>query len=504
MKSAAMPVVEGTPAPLNVLLIMSDQHHKRILGCAGDPLVRTPALDGLAARGVRFGNASCTYPLCVPSRASFLACRHPHELDVYTNNCEMRTDRPTFAHAFLGAGYETVLAGRMHFLGVDQRHGFATRLVGDVWPTAYPSMEMLRRTFGDLAETADQQLPGLLRSGPGRTGGLAYDECVAGTAAAWLRQRGNEPRRPPFLLTVGLFMPHCPFVAPAEDFFRCWPEITAGSLPRFDPAALHAVHRVQRRYTGVDAGVPLEVQRRVRAAYYGMVAHLDRQVGRVLEALEASGLAGSTLVVYTSDHGEQLGEHGLWWKSTFYEGSVGVPLIVSRPGGRRGAVVRENVSLMDVGVTLLDLAGARALPGATGRSFARLLREGHDPDWPDEVFAEYNPRHETAAPCQRMIRRGPWKLNTYLGHPSQLFNLDEDPLEENDRINDPACADRVSVMTARVHENWDPQRIARLVGTRTGEFQLLRSWQRDSLLPEPDPPWFGDAPPDNILDVAPV
>ncbi len=487
---------------------MSDQHHKRILGCAGDGLVQTPALDGLAARGVRFANASCTYPLCVPSRSSFLTCRHPHEIDVFTNNCELRTDRPTFAHAFHAAGYETVLAGRMHFVGMDQRHGFDTRLIGDVWGTAYPTGGdiggVMTRTLGDLTETGDQHLPSLLRSGPGRTGYLEYDQRVSETAAAWLQQRGaaREPSKP-FLLTVGLMMPHCPFVAPREEFERYWPQITEASLPAFDPSALHPVHQFHRGYNQIDGGVPTDAQRCVRAAYYGLVTHLDRQVAQILKALEASGLAESTIVVYTSDHGEQLGEHGLWWKSTFYEGSIGIPLLVAYPGGRRGGVVRENVSLMDVGVTLLDLAGAKPLPGATGRSFARLLRDGVDPDWPDEVFAEYNPRHETAAPCARMIRRGPWKLNTYLDHRSQLFNLDEDSGENHDRIDDPACAGLVAELTARVQAGWDPARIQRLVSTRFGELQLLRRCLQDVRPPEPDAPWYGNHPPVNEVDTSP-
>ena len=481
---------------------MSDQHHKRILGCAGDPLVQTPNLDALAARGVRFANASCTYPLCVPSRASFMTCRHPHEIDVFTNNCELRTDRPTFAHAFHAAGYETVLAGRMHFVGMDQRHGFESRLVGDVNGTAYPTAGEPNPTLGALNETADQHLPGILQSGPGWTGYLDYDRKVCDATAAWLQQRGAEPDRRPFLLTAGFILPHCPFIAPEEDFNTYWPHITEETLPPFDHDALHPVHQFHRGYGGVDGNLPKAAQRRVRAAYYALVTDMDRQVGRILAALESSGLAESTLVVYCSDHGEQLGEHGIWWKSTFYEGAIGVPMIIADPNGRRGCVVQENVSLMDIGVTLLDQIGAKPLPGATGRSFAKLLRDGHDPAWPDEVFAEYNPRHETAAPCQRMLRCGPWKLNTYMGHPSQLFNLDDDPLENHDRIADPTCAERIAEMTARIHHNWYPERIRQLVSTRRDEFYLLRQWLQTTPRNEPDPPWHNNSPLRNEVDTS--
>ncbi len=488
--------------PRNVLLIMSDQHHHRFMGCAGDPLVQTPALDALAAQGVRFARASCSYPLCVPSRSSFLTCRQPHEIDVYTNNCELRTDRPTFAHAFHGAGYETVLAGRMHFNGIDQRHGFERRLIGDAAGTAYTLVHPQAPPLGALDGTNDQHLPTLMKSGPGWSAYLEYDKIVSTTAADWLLQRGEASGQRPFLLTVGLMQPHCPFVAPEADFYRYWPHITPEALPRFDPSTVHPVHAFHRRYGQVEH-VPIDAQRRSRAAYYGMVTYMDRQIARVLEALDRSGLRESTIVVYLSDHGEQLGEHGLWWKSTFYDGSVAVPMIVRLPEGTRaGSVVRENVSLVDVGVTLLDLVGAPPLPGATGRSFARLLREGGDPNWPDEVFAEYNPRHETAAPCQRMIRRGPWKLNVYLGHRSQLFNLDDDPAEDHDRIDDPACAGLVAGLTARVFDGWDPERIAARVRTRPEEFKLLRRWYQNTRPAEPDPPVFA-VPPENKVNTAP-
>lgn len=484
----------------NFLLIMSDQHNRRFMGCAGDPIVHTPTLDRLAARGVRFENTYCQFPLCGPSRMSFMTARQPHEINCITNLCWLSSDIPTFAHAFGAAGYETILAGRMHFVGSDQRHGFDQRIIADVPGSAFINPVTgwhLKDVLGTLVDTPGMGPAPLIKSGPGRTGYHAYDEAVADRAVDWLRS-GGAGSRSPFMLVVGFASPHSPFVAPPNDFYRYNDKIRIEDLPDSHLDAIHPIHHQYRKGWGIEKDVDKESQRRTRVSYYGLCTFLDRQVGRVLQALEESGQAENTIVVYTSDHGEQLGEHGLWWKSTFYDDSAGVPLIIAGPGiGAVGSTIHQNVGLIDLPPTLLDLVGANPIPGASGRSF-RCLIENHPRDWPDEIFAEnFGGIGEKTA--QRMIRHGPWKLNYYHGMRPQLFNIEEDPRELNDRWNDLTCRQVLADLQARVLEKWDPARMEDRFELRQNELRLIGEWVKRNRPPEPDPLWC-DKPLDNHIE----
>jgi choline-sulfatase len=285
-------------------------------------------------------------------------------------------------------------------------------------------------------------------------------------------------------------------VAPPEDYELYRDRITEADLPDPDPDGLHPLHVSFRERWGLDPEPPRSAQLRTRLAYYGMCTFTDRIAGRVLAALESAGLADDTLVVYASDHGEQLGEHGLWWKSTFYQGSVGVPLLMAGPGIPGGREVTGNVGLMDLGPTLLDLAGADPLPAASGRSFRGLLGPGAS-DWADEVFAE-NYRGAGEGTAQRMVRRGPWKLNYYHGARPQLFNLADDPLETADRWDDPACRDILADLQERVLDGWDPARMEARLAERHCELELYGRWLQRNPQQEPDPPWF-TTPPENVI-----
>ena len=420
----------------NVLVIMSDQHHAGVMGCAGDAVAQTPNLDRLAAAGALFRNAYCPFPLCAPSRMAFMTAQHPFQIDCWTNETQLDSDAATFAHALLAAGYETVLAGRMHFVRHDQRHGFVRRLIGDVQESAHLAAGWkLDRVLGDLRDTCGCGQNSIIKSGPGRTGYQAYDKAVTDSAVAYLR--GRRGGAGPFLLVVGFVLPHCPFVAPPEDFEAFADRIAVEDLPQRDDA-MHPAMQNWRRQSGVEQPPPIDAQWRTRAAYYGMCRLMDRNVGRILEALRDAGLLDDTIVVYTSDHGEMLGEHGLWWKSTFYDGACRVPLIVSRPDrATDGATVRENVSLIDVGPTLLDLAGAAPMPAVSGSSFHSLM-DG-DGSWPDTAFAENLCGLGGRAAACRMVRKGQWKYNYYHGADGELFNLVEDPGERDNLWSDPAC-----------------------------------------------------------------
>lgn len=483
-----------TDRPRHVLVIMSDQHHRDFMGVAGHPRVRTPHLDALAARGRWCSHAYCPFPLCGPSRASFMTGRQPQHTGVLANHTEFRGDMPTFAHGFGAAGYETVLSGRMHFVGLDQRHGFERRLIGDVPASGYIAAGWaLEAVLGELRDTPGMGLQGLTKSGAGRSGYLAYDEAVTATTTAYLRERRDDR---PLLLVVGYVMPHCPFVADPEDYALYDGVVPLPTLTDADLADQHPYTAAQRRRYGTSPLPDPATRRRVATAYHGMVTHLDRQVGQVLAALADAGMADQTLVLYTSDHGEQLGEHGCWWKSTFYNGSIGVPLVAAGPGiAPAPAPITANVSLTDIGPTLLELAGLEPLPDVDGRSVAGLL-QGRGVDGPDRVYGEYVDSPGQPGTPQRMVKDGPWKYVYYHGQPPQLFH-DDDPGESVDHARDPAQAERLAAMRALALDGWDPEAVAALHAERLRQATLVGRWGRAAVAKlELDPPWF-DAPPPN-------
>lgn len=428
----------------NIVLIMSDQHHPRVMGCAGDDVVRTPNLDRLARGGVRFTDASCPYPLCGPSRMAFMTGRYAHEVNIWDNTSVLASDTPTFAHALSDAGYEPALCGRMHFNGEDQLHGFAQRLVGDAGPYLAPHImgRGLNRTNGQTRYAVEV-------SGHGRTGFEVFDREVTDTAVQFITQRRDEAQ--PYCLVVGYILPHNPLICERglfEHYMDALPPLDEQMAAPPDSPAMHAWR--QRR--GVDQ-LSDEHIRRARAAYYGLVTTMDRHVGAVLDAA-----GDDTVVIYCSDHGEQNGEHGLWWKSTFYQGSIGVPLIASRPGHfAAGAEVDAVVNLIDLAPTLVDIAGGEAMADVSGRSLLPMLRDGRAPDdWPNATFAECIGAHGDQPSA--MLREGAWKLMWYPEFDAALlYNLDDDPREVNDRGNDPACAALRDDMLTKLQSRWSPR-----------------------------------------------
>ena len=456
----------------NLLFIHSDQHSPSVLGCYGDPLARTPNLDRLASQGVTFENAYCPSPLCVPSRASMLTGRHPHENRVWTNSHILDSAIPTYAHAMGAAGYRPVVIGRMHVLGPDQLHGYAERLIGD-HSSNYPGGSPV--DHGMLNGTQGPHRISLELSGPGQNAYQVHDEYVTAAALDYINRlgvmrRAGQPAEP-FSLTVGFMLPHQPFVARREDFdlFRDIVGLPAAHEPFTD--ALHPHFRWWRHRCGIEEVTEEEVLR-ARAAYWALVMRMDAMIGQILGALEANGLAENTLIVYSSDHGEQAGEHGLWWKQTFYESSAKVPTILSWPGvlpaGRR---IDNVISSLDVNATMLEALGAPPLPDSRGRSLMGLMRDA-SAAWEDIAFSEYcNDGRLT-----RMVRHGPWKLNYYHGHEPQLFHLGEDPHEMRDLAQEPDCQAVRAELMALVLDGWDPQRIALEMSAREADLEVLTAW----------------------------
>ena len=466
----------------NLLYIHSDQHSPFVTGCYGDPLVQTPHLDRLARDGTLFENAYCPSPICVPSRMSMLTGRYPYQNEVWTNQHALDPSVPTLVHAMGAAGYRPVIIGRMHALGPDQLHGYVERLVGD-HSSNYIGGKPVDR--GSLSGTAGPDWISLELSGAGQSAYQVHDEYVCAAAVDTLNRLGVQKRSGqrarPFNVTAGFMLPHPPYVARKDDLGLYWAKMTMPRKTGLDPDRMHPHLRWWRQQTGIEQ-VSKEASLRARAAYWGLVTRLDAMIGQILSALEENGLADDTLIVYTSDHGDMLGEHGLWWKHTFYEESAKVPLLMSWPGrilpGQRCSHV---VSAVDVTATMVDALGAPALPNACGKSFLGLItHNGNTVDWEDLAFSEYcTDEYCPEGGCyQRMIRLGAWKLNYYHGQEPQLFDLHDDPGEQVDRARDPACREIREELTRRVLDGWDPKAIKSRMTAKRADNQLLCAWAK--------------------------
>ncbi|MEE3259537.1 MAG: sulfatase-like hydrolase/transferase [Candidatus Latescibacterota bacterium] len=459
----------------NILFIISDQHSKYHLGCYGDPLVRTPHLDRLAAEGMRLTNTYTAAPVCVPARMAFMTGRHPSKTEVWTNGHILNSAVPTWAHAVGAAGYETALIGRMHFVGPDQRHGFAKRPIGE-YSAHHPGANRLGGPmFKDIpASTSGQIRAAVEIAGYGRTTYQAFDEQVAEAGVAYLREkaRGGSP----FATVAGFVLPHCPFFAPKELFDHYYarvdvPELTAAELAG-EPEAIKRFKQTRQ----IDRPLPEERIRVARAAYLGLCEYFDAQVGRLLDALDETGLAANTLVIYLSDHGEMAGEHGCWWKSNYYEGSVGVPLIARWPGViAAGAVDDTLCSLLDLGPLAIELAGGEPLPAADGHSLWPVLQGRADPARPDAIFSELGPMR--GEPPSRMIRQERWKLYQYGDDmPPALFDLAADPGEWRDLGMDGDCAVVREGLLTRLYRDWDPARVTQRSAALACDAQAIAAW----------------------------
>lgn len=471
----------------NLLYIHSDQHNPFVTGCYGDPLVATPNLDQLAAQGAVFDAAYCTSPICVPSRMSMLTGLHPYQNEVWTNRHVLDSAIPTYAHALGAAGYRSILAGRLHVRGPDQLHGYADRLVGDHMPNQLggpmPEMGVLRGTETPVRKT-------LATSGPGQVAYQLHDEEVTAAAVNFLDQIGRERRAgldpEPFSLTVGFMLPHPPYVPRRADYDRYRSRVTLPRKPRTFAEESHPYLRRWRTHTGSE-DVTEEEALNTRAAYWALVEQVDSMVGQILTALATNDLTRDTLIIYTSDHGDMMGEHGLWWKHVFYEESVRVPLIMAWPGviesGQRCARV---VSALDVNATILDALNAPALPRSPGRSLLGLVGEGNvgagrgPTDWEDIAFAEYceDQYSPPGGAYQRMVRQGRWKLVDYDQDPPQLFDLVDDPDEQVDRAGDPACGPIIEELQAIVRDGWDPDQVRAKMAAMDADNSILEPWAR--------------------------
>ena len=443
---------------MNVLFILSDEHNREITGCYGNPIIKTPHIDSLAARGVIFDNAYCNSPICVPSRASLATGAYVHRIRYWDNAIAYDGRIPSWHHRLREAGHDVVSIGKLHFRSGDDDNGFSEVIhpiyivdgEGDTLGLLRKDMPV-RRAARKLAEDA----------GRGLSSYTNFDIKVADTTAAWLRDRKQRRCDKPWVLFSSLLSPHFPLIAPGE-FYDLYAS-TELPRPRFYDEADRPSHPVIAEYGrkwNYDDFFDAERLQAALAAYYGLCSFLDFQVGRILAALDESGFADNTLVIYTSDHGDNLGNRGLWGKSLMYEESCAIPMVVAGGGVAAGQRCHTPVSLVDVYPTIVESVGEtltahdRALPGDNLIELIRERPAGR------VVFSEYHAAGSMTG--QFMLRQDKWKLVCHVGYPSQLFDLSADPFEANDLAGRPEVAHIESRLYDELEKIVDPDAVNRL------------------------------------------
>ncbi|MGI6578461.1 MAG: sulfatase-like hydrolase/transferase [Eubacteriales bacterium] len=418
----------------DILLIFSDQHSYNLQHYAANSLVRTPNLDMLAASGTVMTEAYTSCPLCVPARMSFLSGQLPSNTGVLDNTTSLSSNQATFVHSLVAAGYETVLCGRMHFIGPDQRHGFSKRIAGDITHIYHNRPEAVAAERKEFALTLGEYWA-TTYMGAGNSPTLEYDRYVVDEAIKYL----DEDHEKPQFLCIGTYAPHFPYVAPKElyDYYYERVEIPDDSFA-YDE---HPVFKKKRR------DVDPEVVRAARAAYYGMVEFLDTNIGIVLSKwysfLERNNREG--IVIYVSDHGDLNGERGYYGKQIFYQSAVHIPMIIAGSGIPQGKVISTPTSIMDIGPTLCELTGAPLPPDQDGKSLLTQI-VGNETDDDRFVVSELMQGRGKSRTYGRMVKWKNYKFITFSGYEEydQLFDNSTDKYEFNNIIDDhPEVADKL-------------------------------------------------------------
>ena len=443
-----------SPRKPNILILMADQMTPTALAAYGNKVSKTPAIDALASDGVVFDSAYCNSPLCAPSRYVFMSGKLPSTIGAYDNSADLASDVLTFGHYLRNADYRTILSGQMHFCGADQVHGFEERLTTDIYPADYgwtPDWERPQER-----PTWYHNMSSVLDAGTCvRTNQLDFDDEVVFAARQKLFDLARDSDKRPFCMVVSLTHPHDPYAIPEHYWNLYKHEDIDMPRVRMAPEQLDPHSKRLRHVSDMDSTPVTDEQiRNARHAYYGSIAYVDEQFGSIRRTLEQTGLADDTIIIVTSDHGDMLGERGLWYKMSYFENATRVPLIVHAPKRFQPRRVSESVSLVDILPTLVDFAFDGAAPtfpeNIDGRSLLPHLqgRGGHD-----EVIGEY--LAEGAIAPLLMIRRGHHKFIHSPVDPDQLYDLVSDPDELNNLANDPACADLLQAFRSELASRWN-------------------------------------------------
>ena len=444
----------------NILLVMADQLSAPFLSFHGGPAI-TPNIDRLARDGVNFTSAYSNSPLCAPARFAMMSGQLNSKIGAYDNASEFPASVPTFAHHLRAGGYQTSLVGKMHFVGPDQLHGYEERLTTDIYPA----------DFGWTPDWSDpdgrfdwwfHNMDSVVHAGIADVSNqLDFDDDVAYQSVRKLRDLARTDDDRPWMMTASFTHPHDPYVA-RQEFWDLYdhdaiPLPTIGAL---DDADIDPHSRRLRKVIAADITAVTDEQiRTARHAYLANISYVDHHIGEMLDVLDRHDMADDTVVIFTADHGDMLGERGLWYKMSYFEHACRVPFIVRTPDmaadGRGGSINSSHVGLLDVAPTLLDLAGVDVPELLDGASVMPLV--GADADSERTVVGEY--LGEGAVAPIFMIRRGPWKFVWSQPDGAQLFDVDADPHELRNLVGDQEHLDIVADFTSEVLQRWDADQI---------------------------------------------
>ena len=467
----------------NILFIQADQLKPQVLASYGGA-ADTPHLDRLSGEGVVFENAYCNFPLCAPSRFSMLAGMLPSNIGAYDNGAEYLAQIPTIAHYLRLAGYHTCLSGKQHFVGPDMLHGFHERLVPELYPTSFAWAP----DWGEVRMESNNDSSGVTRAGVCvRSVQMDHDEAVLYRACGKLHDyaRGGAS---PFFLVASFTHPHEPYYC-RQPY---WDRYRHDDIPMPATALMPETERLPHterllRHHGLDAGdiSPAHV-RTARHAYLGNVAYFDDMVGHLLATLDQTGLAQRTVVVVTADHGDMLGEHGLWFKKHFFDHCLRVPLIMHAPWRFAAGRCAENVSLVDLLPTLCDLAGVdareRSPEPLDGQSLMTLC-EAPESARGTPVFAEIT--SEGVPAPMFMIKEGRYKLMTGGGVAPALFDLSDDPHECRNLAETVTHREERARLEAQADGRWDAERLTAGIRLSQRRRRLVHAAHRHG----PEPVW---------------
>lgn len=473
--------------PQNLLVIMSDEHSRKTLGCYGNSIVQTPNLDALAQRGTLFSDAYTSSPICVPARAAFAVGKYVNQIGFWDNADPYDGSAQSWHHLLRDRGHHVTSIGKLHFRSTDEDNGFSEEILpmhvvdkkGDLIGLLRDPLAA-RGHAKKLAATA----------GPGESTYTTYDRAIAAQAQVWLREQAQKHADKPWVLFVSFVAPHFPLTAPPEHYYRYADQKLP--MPKLHQRPGEHCHPYVRDYAScIDYGAYFEDDQHVHralAAYYGLCSFVDEQIGKVLEALRSAGLESSTRIVYTSDHGDNLGARGLWGKSTLYEESAGCPLIVAGEGIPAGQTCHEPVGHIDVFPYMLEAVGEpieEAMLERPGISLNRFA-QGEKPE--RDLLIEYHATGSVAGAFA--IRKGKFKYVYYIVHPPELFDLEQDPEELNNLATDPRYADEMSACDRALRTICDPEAVDRRAKARQAEI-INAQGGREVILERGD---FGNTP----------
>lgn len=447
--------------PPNILLILADQLSAPFLSFHGGAAV-TPNIDRLAAEGANFTSAYSNSPLCAPARFAMMSGQLNSKIGAYDNASEFPASVPTFAHHLRAAGFQTSLVGKMHFVGPDQLHGYEERLTTDIYPADFgwtPNWTDPDGRFDWWFHNMDSVVNAGIADVSNQ---LDFDDDVGYQSVRKLRDLARTKDDRPWMMTSSFTHPHDPYVA-RQEFWDLYdhdaiPMPTVGKLPD-DEDDPHS--RRLRKVIAADVTAVTDEQiRNARHAYLANISYVDHHIGEMLAVLDRHGMADDTVVIFTADHGDMLGERGLWYKMSYFEHACRIPFIVRTPtmttnDGGAGSVNGSHVGLLDIAPTMLDLAGIEAPPAMDGTSVMPLVDLGTDPE--RTVVGEY--LGEGAVAPIFMIRQGPWKFIWSQPDGAQLFDIEGDPHELTNLVGKAAHTDVVADFTTDVLRRWDPDRL---------------------------------------------